>query len=475
MIHQTWKTDYVPEMLKPCQQTWRSLNSGIKYMLWTDADMDAFMYEKSGEFYPRWKSYIHPIQRVDSFRYYLMYHVGGVYADLDMQCLKTIQPLLTHSRQKNRVILGEENQRHEDGTMRTGNAIMITGEPGHPFWGHVLRALETEYEKTTDNPSSVFLTTGPAFLHNVYRLYPEGVDVQPSSTFYPQMWHKPSGSIILATTRQYPQSYTVHHWAGTWRTYSPYYKVSIQSATTQSSVLTQVPRKSLGVIEQSHKAGNAFKPYMLTKLREITDLVQPEHAIVVGGYTGHVALFILSWLPKKSTLSIYEPHEAYRSTLVENIEYNRTTSMCAYSIHETFPWSYLTPLYCYHKIEPTKPHRVAWSNTNPNNGRTQPVFRTQSSKIDASQINPGVLVIETCTNEIEVLKSAENTIRTHRPVIFIQILSDELRKVYMGVHGVTGVAGPTGNMENDVVDYITRLKYAVEKVDVYYYMCLPMV
>lgn len=66
----------------------RCLPEGWLHVLWTDADAEEFVTQRAPHwFVPTYELYMHPIQRVDVFRYILLLVWGGVYADLDNECL----------------------------------------------------------------------------------------------------------------------------------------------------------------------------------------------------------------------------------------------------------------------------------------------------------------------------------------------------------------------------------------------------
>lgn len=463
-IHQTWKTSQVPDRLVGCQQSWRTQNPNAEYKLWTDLDMDAFVKEHHGYFYDRWKDYPHSIQRVDSFRYMLMYTFGGAYADLDMQCIKSIQPLVNNSMQNDVVILGEENQQHSDGTMRAGNAIMISAKPGHPFWAEVIVALQEEYHKSTRSPSSVFVTTGPSFLHDVYRRHPAGVQVLPSDAFYPKQWHEPTDVITLATPKQYPKSYTVHHWAGTWRKNWPQTNVELDGETFK--MLT--PFKAVGIIDQAHTNGKVYREKAMRLMREASQVMpNGSMAVLVGGYVGHVAVPLHRWLNRGSFLMVYEPYEAHRAILEDALRTNLTSSHCEYTVSGLMPWSALTTVYAKNRVDPKKPQRIVWRAGKPQvfpSAQPMPAI-PQAQTCTVDQLSPsqvGMLVIEACGEELEVLAGASGVLQHQLPIVFIHLLPDEARKGY----------GSNVTFE-DVRRALDSVGYSLEEIDLNYYLATP--
>ena len=64
-------------------------------MFWSDDAIDDFMASHYPWFLPLFESYGHHIQKVDAARYFIVYHFGGVYCDLDISPRTNIEPLLS--------------------------------------------------------------------------------------------------------------------------------------------------------------------------------------------------------------------------------------------------------------------------------------------------------------------------------------------------------------------------------------------
>ncbi|MCX5751748.1 MAG: glycosyltransferase, partial [Candidatus Saganbacteria bacterium] len=104
-IHQTWKTTEIPAEMTGCVESWKKLNPGWKHILWTDSTMDAFVKERFPMYYPFYKSYLSGIFRADLFRLLVIYELGGVYADLDMECLKSLDYLFDRYAKESELVL----------------------------------------------------------------------------------------------------------------------------------------------------------------------------------------------------------------------------------------------------------------------------------------------------------------------------------------------------------------------------------
>lgn len=85
IIHQTYKTlDSIPGKWLAPQQLVRSHNPEFDYLFWTDESLRIFIQTNYPSFLPTYDSYPYTIQRIDAARYFLLYHYGGFYIDLDI-------------------------------------------------------------------------------------------------------------------------------------------------------------------------------------------------------------------------------------------------------------------------------------------------------------------------------------------------------------------------------------------------------
>ena len=93
-MHQTWKTEDVPDHWKPAQAAWKRYHPDWVYCFWTDRDLTDYILEKHPEFWYTWTHFQYHIQRVDAIRYFIMKDIGGVYCDLDLMPNQALDPFL---------------------------------------------------------------------------------------------------------------------------------------------------------------------------------------------------------------------------------------------------------------------------------------------------------------------------------------------------------------------------------------------
>ena len=137
----------------------QSHGSPSEYKLWTDASSREFIAEFYPYFLDTFDGYTYPIQRADAIRYFVLYHYGGIYIDLDIGCLRPMDPLLVYP-----VILPK--------TIPVGvsNDLMFS-EKGHLFLEQTIHNIIKFDHSWILNYPTVMFSTGPMFLSAQYGLY----------------------------------------------------------------------------------------------------------------------------------------------------------------------------------------------------------------------------------------------------------------------------------------------------------------
>lgn len=207
IIHQTWKDETIPDSMKNYVKSWKTLHPEYKYMFWTDITIRDFIKNYYPWFLIYFDSYPHQIMRVDAFRFFVLHRYGGIYADLDMECYKSIDTLLSDAS----CLLFLEWK----GSV--SNAIMCS-IPNHPFLEYCFKALIQNHSSSGPN-TVAWKVTGPKFLTNSLKEYTEmgnsDYKIYPNYYYFPIPWHKPLGDQSGQSVK-YPNSYGAHHWQGTW-------------------------------------------------------------------------------------------------------------------------------------------------------------------------------------------------------------------------------------------------------------------
>ncbi|KAI9001074.1 nucleotide-diphospho-sugar transferase [Trametes punicea] len=204
IIHQTWKTETLPDKWTNVSQGCRDMMPDYEYMLWTDAGARDFIAEHYAWFLDTFDGYKYPIQRADAIRYFVLYHYGGIYIDLDIGCLRPLDPLLVHP-----VILPR--------TIPVGvsNDLMFA-QKGHPFMAQTIHSLISfDYNWVLNYPTVMF-STGPMFLSAQYGAW---------TSNHPPTPEHPGGEVRIlpkslygknAKPEEAPHSFFSHYYGSSW-------------------------------------------------------------------------------------------------------------------------------------------------------------------------------------------------------------------------------------------------------------------
>lgn len=77
IIHQTWKTNVLPDRWQPVRASCAALHPDWEYMLWTDASGRELIESHYAWFLDTFDGYRYPIQRADAVRYFVLHRCGS--------------------------------------------------------------------------------------------------------------------------------------------------------------------------------------------------------------------------------------------------------------------------------------------------------------------------------------------------------------------------------------------------------------
>ncbi|KAI3612176.1 mipc synthase subunit [Moniliophthora roreri] len=159
ILHQTWRSEKLPQRWRSISQECRNMMPDYEYMLWTDESSRKFIAEEYPWFLDTYDDYEYNIQRADAIRYFVLHHYGGIYLDLDIGCIRPLDPLLVYP-----VILPK--------TIPVGvsNDLMFA-QKGHPFLAQTIHNLVTFDHSWILNYPTVMFSTGPMFLSAQYGIF----------------------------------------------------------------------------------------------------------------------------------------------------------------------------------------------------------------------------------------------------------------------------------------------------------------
>lgn len=217
-FHQIWVgPNPLPVAAAEFTASWHRHHPGWQVRLWTDKDvpqglLNQSIYEQTS---------VHA-QRADILRHELLNRFGGVYIDIDFECLKNLEPLLD----------GVSYFYGEELPGRPGSSI-LGSTPGHPFSRWCLERLP---ELWPWQPGRILQETGPDFFARAIASYVDGCSpvphADPASGREAVRRFAPDGRAALCAfhpwvfypyylggrwvPEDHPDAYAVHHWQKNW-------------------------------------------------------------------------------------------------------------------------------------------------------------------------------------------------------------------------------------------------------------------
>ncbi|KAH7323990.1 nucleotide-diphospho-sugar transferase [Rhexocercosporidium sp. MPI-PUGE-AT-0058] len=155
IIHRTYKSTDIPLRWLSSQNSCKEQNPTYTHMLWTDESARQFIAEHFPWFIPTYDSYPYPIERVDSIRYFLLWHYGGIYIDLDVSCRRSLDPLLAFAAWFPKTDL-----------YSVSNDIMAS-IPRHSIMLKLALSLQDHNGWFGTGYTTVFWATGPMFVNGI--------------------------------------------------------------------------------------------------------------------------------------------------------------------------------------------------------------------------------------------------------------------------------------------------------------------
>ncbi|MFM5885573.1 MAG: glycosyltransferase family 32 protein [Novosphingobium sp.] len=170
LIFQTWKSrSDIPVNYRYWRQTFIRNNPEAQVVLWDDDDNRAFIAAEFPWFLPVYEQFPREIFRADAVRYFFLFAYGGLYADMDSECLRPLR-------------LGQRSEEVLLGRMGSDTAFehsvpnaLMASRPGQAFWLLVIRNLcdmaklhHTNETMTASGPEQM---TGPILLKRSFDEY----------------------------------------------------------------------------------------------------------------------------------------------------------------------------------------------------------------------------------------------------------------------------------------------------------------
>ena len=256
-------------------------NPGWEHRFHTDADCRALIQRAFPDLLAIYDAYPLAVQRADMFRVAALQEVGGVYLDLDVDCLLPLAPLRAH-----RLVLAEEKTLSTEEAAALGHAerlrianYMFASAPGHPFWLDLLAEMAARAGRPIRADNDVLESTGPGLLSTVYGRV---------GAAYPDIVVLPHpGRACERCGGQSCQfgAYAQHlHW-GSWRgqaeaTPAPALRFVVRGHVLGSHSLAIINRAMARALERVHPGQVRFEPVEHGPLTNLAGVPTPERPAI---------------------------------------------------------------------------------------------------------------------------------------------------------------------------------------------------
>jgi len=142
IIHQIYfDMSGVPEHLSVISQTWKDKHPAWEYRFWNQKNVEQFMESDFPDLLPLYRSFPMDVQRWDFVRYLILYRYGGLYVDMDYECIEPMDSLLWNTT----CCMGLEPATHALRYRKkfiVGNALMAS-VPGHGYFDRIIKDISS--------------------------------------------------------------------------------------------------------------------------------------------------------------------------------------------------------------------------------------------------------------------------------------------------------------------------------------------
>lgn len=178
LIHQTYKSNNVPEGAKPMMRTWVDVNPGWTTNFYDDKACVEFVKLNFPEYWNAYSSLPKDVERSDFFRYLVVLKHGGVYSDIDTE---SRVPLDSFIRKDDSLVVGWEGEFETDEMAYSRHFVRrrqvlnwaFAGAPGHPALREICDHIANNFETTFSNNTNrdTLERTGPGPFTDVVLKY----------------------------------------------------------------------------------------------------------------------------------------------------------------------------------------------------------------------------------------------------------------------------------------------------------------
>lgn len=210
-IHYCWfgRTP-LPDKAKICIESWKKFMPDYEIKEWNEDNFDVNIIKYTAEAY-KLKKYAFVS---DYARFWILYHYGGVYFDVDVELIKPIDDILERG-----AFMGCEKSRFKLTYLNPDTGLGIAAPSQHPFYENVLSVYQNKHftswsGKTT---GTVVNLVSRLFKNKTQTQYKNGIILSEGIYIYPHEYFCPlhyyTGELTIT-----PNTRSIHHYQASWVT-----------------------------------------------------------------------------------------------------------------------------------------------------------------------------------------------------------------------------------------------------------------
>ena len=223
IIHQLWEGPPLSDFFNKLVETWKKYHPDWKYEFWNGDRMKDFVVSNYPQMADVLFKYKYNIQRWDLIRYLILHKLGGMYIDIDYECLESFDK---HIINNDNCYFGMEPENHRiifGKKIYFSNSLMVT-PPGHSFFEYVISHLQTASVRYTENQLfDVLSSTGPLMLTNLYEEFDNKTIIDFFSAELVMPWSKNEVQMYIKGTanndileKKLRNAISIHYFWGSW-------------------------------------------------------------------------------------------------------------------------------------------------------------------------------------------------------------------------------------------------------------------